>query len=89
MAISAFKRYELKFMLKPGTVRGNAGRHRGIYKPDDYCGNGNCYTIFNIYYDTGGLFPDPASLSKPYYKEKMRMRSYERRPRPRTRFFSS
>ena len=34
------------------------------------------YGIFNIYYDTNDSFLIRESLSKPYYKEKLRVRSY-------------
>lgn len=44
--------------------------------PDAYCKNGKEYGIYNIYYDTADSFLIRQSLSKPYYKEKLRLRSY-------------
>ncbi|MGN0612394.1 MAG: polyphosphate polymerase domain-containing protein, partial [Porcipelethomonas sp.] len=45
-------------------------------EPDEYCVGGKEYGIYNIYYDTDDSFLIRESLSKPYYKEKLRMRSY-------------
>jgi hypothetical protein len=45
-------------------------------KPDKYCKDGNFYTIYNIYYDTESESVIRKSTSKPYYKEKMRLRTY-------------
>lgn len=44
--------------------------------PDKYCVGGKEYGIYNIYYDTPDDFLIRESLSKPYYKEKLRLRSY-------------
>ena len=42
---------------------------------DDHCVN-NSYSIYNIYYDTDDNSVIRHSISKPYYKEKIRLRSY-------------
>lgn len=76
MAIASFKRYELKFIVDkkqyeailPGVVK--------YMNPDAYCKNGRDYSIYNIYYDTEDNSVIRSSLSKPYYKEKLRLRSY-------------
>ncbi|MDE5855165.1 MAG: polyphosphate polymerase domain-containing protein, partial [Ruminococcus sp.] len=44
--------------------------------PDKYCVGGKEYGIYNIYYDTPDDFLIRESLAKPYYKEKIRLRSY-------------
>ena len=45
-------------------------------KMDDHCVN-NSYSIYNIYYDTDDNSVIRHSISKPYYKEKLRLRSYK------------
>ena len=44
--------------------------------PDKFCVDGREYGIYNIYYDTPDDFLIRESLAKPYYKEKIRLRSY-------------
>lgn len=44
--------------------------------PDKFCVDGKEYGIYNIYYDTPDNFLIRQSLEKPYYKEKLRLRSY-------------
>lgn len=69
---SCFKRYEKKYLLTPAQYdavkRGMASR----MKPDAHPN----YTICNIYYDTKNYDLIRASLEKPVYKEKLRLRSY-------------
>ncbi len=43
---------------------------------DEYCENDKHYTIYNIYYDTEQDDVILHSLSKPFFKEKLRLRSY-------------
>ncbi len=45
-------------------------------EPDKYCVGGKEYGIYNIYYDTPDDYLIRESISKPYYKEKIRLRSY-------------
>lgn len=45
-------------------------------KMDDHCVN-NSYSIYNIYYDTDDNSVIRHSISKPYYKEKLRLISYK------------
>ena len=49
---------------------------RDKMKPDKYCKDGGFYTIYNIYYDTPNESVIRLSTAKPYYKEKMRLRTY-------------
>jgi len=44
--------------------------------PDSYTSKNDSYSIYNIYFDTENYDIIRHSLSKPYYKEKLRLRSY-------------
>ena len=67
-----FERYEKKYLLTreqyEAMLRGMAAQMR----PDEY----GSYSISNIYYDTEDDRLIRASLEKPVYKEKLRVRSY-------------
>lgn len=76
MAITTFKRYELKFMLNQDQFDALIPSISVYMDPDGHCQNGKEYTIYNIYYDTHDNHLIRHSLSKPYYKEKIRLRSY-------------
>jgi hypothetical protein len=76
MAISTFKRYEVKFILNRDQFDGIVPRLQEYMNPDKFCQNGQNYSIHNIYYDTEDNHIIRTSLSKPYYKEKLRLRSY-------------
>lgn len=68
----SFKRYEKKFLLtKEGYAR-LLPRLRGELAEDEH----KQYTICNLYYDTPTFDLIRASLQKPPYKEKFRLRSY-------------
>ena len=72
MAICSFARKEIKFLLNMEQYYGLMeviGEHMN---PDKYCVGGKEYGIYNIYYDTPDDFLIRESLSKPYYKEKIR-----------------
>jgi len=76
VAIKSFKRYEKKYLLDnvqyskiiPGLLE--------HMDPDEHCMHGETYNIHNIYYDTDNSDVIRHSISKPYYKEKLRLRSY-------------
>ncbi len=76
MAINTFKRKEIKFLLSMQQFNSLLEVLEEYMIPDEYCKNGNEYGIYNIYYDTPDSFLIRESLSKPYYKEKLRLRSY-------------
>lgn len=76
MAITAFKRYELKFLLDSHQYRAIMPAILEHMKPDAYCTDGRDYRIYNIYYDTDDSRIIRSSLDKPYHKEKLRLRSY-------------
>lgn len=72
----SFQRCENKYLLSEATFKILQERLFQVMQPDKYCRNGQCYTIFNIYYDTDNNDIIRHSISKPYYKEKLRLRSY-------------
>lgn len=76
MAINTFKRKEIKFLLSMQQYNSLLKILDEYMIPDEYCENGKEYGIYNIYYDTKDSFLIRESLSKPYYKEKLRLRSY-------------
>ncbi|MCX7715319.1 MAG: polyphosphate polymerase domain-containing protein [Clostridia bacterium] len=76
MAISIFKRYEKKFLISKEQYELLIPKLLEYMEPDEYCRNGQNYTIYNIYYDTKDNSLIRHSLAKPYYKEKLRIRSY-------------
>lgn len=76
MAIKTFKRKEVKFLLNMNQFNELLKVIDLYMEPDKYCVGGNEYGIYNIYYDTPDSFLIRESLAKPYYKEKLRVRSY-------------
>lgn len=71
---SVFRRYELKYLLSPEQqqlVLEGIAPHMQI---DKY----GRTTIRNVYYDTDSFRLIRRSIEKPIYKEKLRIRSYER-----------
>lgn len=74
--LNTFKRYEKKYLLSPANFNNLMDRLTHYMKPDKFCREGRHYTIYNIYYDTENHDIIRHSLSKPYYKEKLRLRSY-------------
>ena len=77
MAITTFKRYEKKYLLDKEKYELLVPRLLEYMNYDEHCLNGKDYSIFNIYYDTKDNKIIEHSLSKPYYKEKLRLRSYK------------
>lgn len=76
MAIEVFNRYEYKYMLDRSTYRKVLevmDRHMEI---DSHNIGYEPYTIANIYFDTYDDYLIRTSLSKPEYKEKLRLRAY-------------
>lgn len=68
----SFKRYEKKYILTPDQFSRMLAGMEGSVCADEF----GHYTICNIYYDTDDFQLIRASLEKPVYKEKLRMRSY-------------
>lgn len=76
MPIEVFNRFEHKYLLDDKTyekVISVMDKHMDL---DKYNQNRKPYTIANIYYDTKDDYLIRKSLSKPVYKEKLRLRSY-------------
>ena len=69
---SCFKRYEKKYMLSSEQYRAMLRGMAFYMRPDEH----PRYTIGNVYYDTPDYALIRASLEKPIYKEKLRVRSY-------------
>ena len=69
---SCFRRYEKKYLLTRTQYEAMLDGMREHMVPDVY----GSYSIGNIYYDTPDYRLIRASLEKPVYKEKLRMRSY-------------
>lgn len=76
MAINTFARKEIKFLLNMEQYNELMKVIHEYMEPDAYCVGGREYGIYNIYYDTPDDFLIRESLAKPYYKEKIRLRSY-------------
>ncbi len=76
MAIEVFNRHEQKYFLDAETfekVLAVMDKHMQL---DKYNKCHKPYTIANIYFDTDDNYLIRTSLSKPKYKEKLRLRSY-------------
>ncbi|NRT77811.1 polyphosphate polymerase domain-containing protein [Clostridium beijerinckii] len=76
MAIKSFKRYEKKFIINKEQYNNLIPRLLQYMDVDEHCKSGKNYSIYNIYYDTENSDVIRNSISKPYYKEKLRLRSY-------------
>lgn len=76
MAIKSFKRYEKKYLLTKEQYNNLIPRLLEYMNPDEHCKSGKNYSIYNIYYDTENNDVIRHSISNPYYKEKLRLRSY-------------
>jgi len=76
LAISTFKRKEIKFILDEDQYNALNSVLGNYMNPDAFCVDGKEYGIYNVYYDTDDNFLIRESLEKPYYKEKIRLRSY-------------
>ena len=76
MAINTFARKEIKFLLDMDQYHSLMEIIPQYMEPDKFCVGGREYGIYNIYYDTPDDYLIRESLAKPYYKEKIRLRSY-------------
>lgn len=77
MAIKAFQRFEKKFILNENQYKSLLPILCKYMNLDKYCKNGENYNIYSIYYDTKDNHVIRHSINKPYYKEKLRLRSYK------------
>ena len=76
MAITSFMRYEKKFLLSDEQVEAVMPSIYEKMEVDAYCKDGRSYTVYNIYYDTDHDDVIRESVERPYYKEKLRIRTY-------------
>ncbi len=72
MIQTCFKRIEKKYLLNRAQYYAMLNGIENYMEPDEYFS----YKIGNIYYDTYNFDLIRASLEKPVYKEKLRVRSY-------------
>ena len=77
MTTKTFKRYELKYAVTPEQYEIICAELQKHMNFDSYCKNGESYLIYNLYFDTSDDAVIRRSLDKPYYKEKLRLRSYK------------
>lgn len=76
MAIQSFKRYEKKFLLDHNQYTVLLPKLSEYMNLDSNCIDENGYKISNIYFDTENSDVIRHSVSKPYFKEKLRLRTY-------------
>ena len=76
MAKEVFNRYEVKYMLSTDQKDAVIEALLDQMNLDPYNSGGKYYTICNIYYDTEDNTLIQRSLSRPPYKEKLRLRGY-------------
>lgn len=76
MITKSFKRYEIKYFVTPEQFETIKAELAKRMMPDKFCREGGSYMIYNLYFDTENDAIIRHSLDKPYYKEKLRMRSY-------------
>lgn len=76
MATEIFNRKEKKYMLSGEQYHQIIQLINEKMIPDRYNQDGDFYNIYNIYYDTDDDALIRASIEKPVYKEKFRLRTY-------------
>ncbi len=76
MAIEVFNRYEKKYLMDEQTFKWLTEKIKEHMVVDKHNRDGKFYNIANIYYDTPDDALIRASIEKPIYKEKLRLRSY-------------
>lgn len=77
MAIKSFKRYEKKYLLNQAQYELLIPKILNYMEFDKHCVDNTNYHIYSIYYDNDNNDVIRHSISKPYYKEKLRLRSYK------------
>jgi hypothetical protein len=76
MGIEVFNRYEKKFLVDKTKYELLLKKLTDYMEEDAFNKENGFYTICNLYYDTFSNELIKKSLSKPVYKEKLRLRSY-------------
>lgn len=80
MAIKTFKRYEYKYLIDESQYRAMLAALEKTATPDKYCVGGKTYGLYNLYCDTDCFDVIRHSVSKPNFKQKLRIRSYVPHP---------
>lgn len=75
MSIRTFKRLEDKFLIDKNQFVLLTERLNKLMEYDEFCQNGT-YKILNIYFDSPDGEVIRKSVQKPFFKEKLRLRSY-------------
>lgn len=75
-----FKRYEKKYLINETDLLLLLPEIKRRMTPDAYCTDGKRYPVYNIYFDNDTNDVIRHSVSKPYFKEKLRIRSYYQDP---------
>jgi hypothetical protein len=76
MAIEIFNRHENKYQISEKVFVALQDKLTEFMEIDAYNNEYFTYPVCNIYYDTDDSYLIRTSLSKPSYKEKLRLRSY-------------
>ncbi len=76
MSIKTFKRYEYKYLLTLQQYQNIVEGIMPYVNVDTYCADGKKYSLYNTYYDCETYDVVRHSVSKPFFKEKLRLRSY-------------
>lgn len=87
MPIQTFKRYEKKFIITVEQKQRLISSLAPYMEYDAYCIGDKDYTVYNVYFDTVHNDVVRRSNQKPYYKEKLRLRSYTINPQSDTKVF--
>lgn len=87
MAIKVFKRYEKKYVLDETQYKVILELLKHHMHLDKYCNLNGGYNIYNIYCDTENHDIIRKSISGAYYKEKLRIRSYNAISSPEEKVF--
>lgn len=77
MIIKTFKRNEVKYLISPEQFEAIKPVLLKYMILDKHCQDYGSYMIYNLYFDTDDDEIIRRSISKPYYKEKLRLRSYK------------
>lgn len=80
MAIQTFMRYENKYIITPDKKNIMLPILLKYMEFDKYCIGDKEYPIYSLYFDTKNDDVVRRSVQKPYYKEKLRLRSYKLNP---------
>lgn len=73
-----FNRYERKYLINSKQQAELVAFLKAHLTFDSYSSEGQPYTIYNLYYDTNDFSVIRSSINKPIYKEKLRLRCYQK-----------